>query len=90
MPQPIAQALKPIFSKFGYKLKLSTLLQHANTNANELLGPESCAKTLLLGCCSTSCTKLHDWNPSSALVRRIVQKITPGMHRRVEKGLQGG
>ena len=92
IPQPIAQALQPIFNKFGCKLKLSTLLQHANTNVKDLLGPESrgtCAKALLLGCCSTTCTKRHDWNPSSVLVRRIVQKITPGIQRYVETGPQG-
>ena len=51
IPQPIAQALQPIFNKFGHKLKLSTLLQYSNTNANDLLGSESrgtCAKELLL------------------------------------------
>ena len=38
--QPIAQALQPVFRKCGHKLNLSTVLQHASTNANESLGPQ--------------------------------------------------
>ena len=52
-PQPTAQALQPIFKKIGSKLKLSTLLQHAIANVNELLGPDNrrtFAEAILLGC----------------------------------------
>ena len=75
MPQPIVQALQPIFNKFGCELKLSTLLAHDNANVDELLGPDNrgtCTKDLLLGCCSTCYAKRQDWNHTPALVHRIV------------------
>ena len=87
IPSPIATMLQPIFSKYGYKLRLNTLLRCANTNINEMLDTEGaglCGKSLLLGSCIGTCNKKYNWKPPAALVNRIVQKLSPGIRQYVD------
>ena len=86
----IAQTLQLIFNKYSYKLKLSTLLQHASTNMTDLLGPDTqgiCAKALLLGYYHTNCKKHYERSPSNALIQHISQKLAPGVQCYAETGL---
>ena len=78
--------IKPTFAKWGYKLRLSTLLRCANTSIHEIFGNEGagyCGKALLIGSCLDSYKKRHNWNPPASLVARIVQKLSPSIRRYV-------
>ena len=85
----INNALRPIVAQHGRRIHLASLLRHANTNYDQLLGDRfanHCIKAVLTGQCHQNCTRVHENPPPEDLINRILQHINPGIAQHVQRG----
>ena len=87
----IRQTIRPILQRFQGRININSLLAHANTNAERLLGQQhqnTCLRALIIGACHRDCRRTHFDNPHPQLMRSIVEGIEPGVQRYIQHGPQ--